>query len=375
MLRIFSCLLLSVLGLTLLGCPQSSTPSAGDSASGDPASAPSSTDAAAADGSDSASAETADKAGQSGMMQAPRQIVLIYSGNTHAKLLPTGRADLDNLSGGLSALTAEITAVEQEIVQYNRMRVANNGGDASAVRVDLDRGLIGDHPFLLLDYGGWYGNDLLMRPEATAMMLEAFSTLNYSAVALRDWQLLTPAELDVLRPMQPRPLLLNSPGEQPPDVDGLSRSLQRELLGSDWLVLSLPRLPETDREQYDRAMRPLIDACAREFELSGAEHCILLAAEQTGQVYRELQADTRFDVVIGAPGAMSVSEGFGEMPTDGPLLLPHLSDGGTQLARCHLIWTADSDQPLNFFFERREVSDDGNPDLPWRRRIAELSGR
>ncbi|MCB1188389.1 hypothetical protein KDL29_14595 [bacterium] len=304
---------------------------------------------------------------------APKQLVLIYSGNIHGRLLPAGSVAMDNLTGGLSALTAEVTAVEQEILNYNRMRVANSGGDASTVRVELDSGMIGDNPFMLLDYGGWYNPDLLEHPEQAALVLEAFSAMQYSAVAMRDWQLLSPDELKLVGGMQPRPLFLNTPGSQPGDISELSRVLVREAQDTDWAVLSLPRLPETERELYDRNILALLDDCAAELAISGAKYSILLAADQTGTVYKALQKDKRFTVVIGAPGTMSPGDGFGELPVDGPLMLPHLTDGGTQLARCHLIWTDESEGPVNFFFERREVKDNGSPDLPWRRRISELS--
>lgn len=307
-------------------------------------------------------------------MQAPKQLVIIYSGNTHARLRPAGKAEYGNLTGGLPALAAEITAVEQEVVQYNRMRVANNGGDPSAVRVDLDAGMIGEHPFMLLDYGGWFSADLAGNPAPSALMLEAMARLRYTAVALRDWQLLDQQEAAALAGLPAGPTLLNTPGEQPQDVANLQRVVVRDVHGESWGIASLPRLPETDRELYDRYISLLLDECAAELELAGVEYAILLAADQTPSLYRSLATDTRFTAVIGAPAAMSVLAGFSEMPPDGPVMLPHLSDGGTELGRCHLIWEEGSRGPVNVFFERRDVMDSGDPDLPWRSRIEEMAG-
>ncbi len=316
-----------------------------------------------------ADAEDSSEALPPAQMQAPKQLVLVYTGNTHARLLPAGKAEFDNLTGGLPALAAEVAAVEQEIVQYNRMRVANDGGDPSLVRVDLDAGMIGDHPFMLLDYGGWYSPDLLKVPGHTALMLEAMTQMRYSAVALRDWQLLTPEELALVAGMSPLPPLVNSPGDQPAGLPSVQRVLLREVLGSQWGVASLPRLPELDRELYGKYISALLDDCAMELELSGAQFRILLAADQTPELYRALATDTRFNVVIGAPAAMSALAGFGEITGERPLMLPHINEGGTELARCHLIWDNESSGPVNYFFERREVHDDGSDFLPWRKRI------
>jgi hypothetical protein len=308
-------------------------------------------------------------------LQVQKQLVIVYTGNTHARLWPAGTAKFDNLTGGLPALAAEISAVELELVSLNRAQLANEGRDTSAIRVDLDSGLIGEQPFMLLDYGGWVGADLLQYPAHTALMLEAQRELRYTAVALRDWPLFSAQELALIAGFSLLPTLVNTPGEQPREFEQLSRIVLREVYGELWGIVSLPRLPEEDRDKYRQQISELVEQCAAELELSGAQHGILLAGDQTGDVYRELKQDRRFDIVIGAPGAMSAQPGFDEMPEDGPLLLPGLANGGTELGHCHIIWEDDNPLPRHYFFERRSVRDDDSEHLPWRRRIAQLDNR
>lgn len=361
---LFPRLSIMLLCLLLCGCPSRSTP------------APTG-DAAAAAAQAPTGPEEAPQAGAAldPQLLIQKQLVIIYSGNTHAQLRPSGAAEFDNLTGGLPALAAEISAVELELVNYSRAQVANTGGDTAAIRVELDRGLIGEHPFMLLDYGGWSGADLLQYPAYTALMLEAMSELRYTAVALRDWHLFSADELALVAGFSPLPPLVNTPGEQPEQFPQLSRTVLREVHGELWGIVSLPRLSEKDRTRYLQQIKVLVEQCAAELELSGAQHGILLAGDQTGDVYRALQHDQRFDIVIGAPGAMSALPGFDEMPLDGPLFLPGLADGGTELGHCHIIWEGDSLRPVHYFFERRTVLDDDSEHLPWRRRIAELDSK
>ena len=69
----------------------------------------------------------------------PKQLIIIYSGETLS--IPNENQSYTPAEGGLPALVKEIGDYEAQIVDYARMRVMNEGGDASRVRADFTTGM------------------------------------------------------------------------------------------------------------------------------------------------------------------------------------------------------------------------------------------
>ena len=368
-MRLLLCLLLILL-LLVAACQQRSTktgtPAAGQpqptgtSAADTGTSSGSAPDDTAAGGAES-QANTASAEG----LGAPRQVIIIYSGDTLS--IPEINSDYKPPQGGLCALAATIADYETQIVDYNRKRVENAGGDPSAVRADFKAGLLGDNPYLLLDYGGWERPNDPYGELFVELQFRLYRDLHYFAVGGKLYEQLDPERWQKYLGLRDAPALLVSAGEARAPALSIRPLATRELQGQLWGVVMAP-LPRVEGDPSTR-IRKFVEAAAGELERADCGFGVLLCAGGPGTLYDELAGDARFDVVIGCKPGKAVDEGFGEMPAAGPLMLPELQGGARQLGVCHIIYPRDGEQPEAFHFLRLTCADDGSQPFPYRQQV------
>ena len=75
--------------------------------------------------------------------------------------------------------------------------------------------------------------------------------------------------------------------------------------------------------------------------------------------------------LFGAPQSRGVSDGYGEMPAAGALLLPALTANGREIGVCHLYYTDGGDRPVQYYFSRKPCIDDLQSPLPFRDQVTE----
>lgn len=305
----------------------------------------------------------------------PRQLILFYTGDTLS--IPEANADYRPPQGGLPALANAITAAQSQILRYNQLRVQNEGGDAGKVRADYEHGLIGDNPYMLLDYGLWE------RPKDTAgdiyvqLYLNMYKLLHYTAVSSALYDSLSAERWQQYAMVAPK-------GFQLLITAGVSRGatlptvpiVTRELYGQKWGVVAIPipdlaaGAPEQTAAQMTQQMQAYVEQAAAVLQHNGCTRAILLASGAPRTFYQQLAQDKRFTVVIGAHPAVAAAVGYHEMPTAGALLLPVLNGGGRELGVCHLCFTPAGDQPFVYSFERVVCTDDRSPTYPFRKQVA-----
>ena len=298
--------------------------------------------------------------------QAPRQFVLIYSGDTLS--MPATLQGYDPPEGGLCALGAAVTDYMALITGYNRQRVLNEGGDAGAIRTDLEQGLLGEHPFMLLDYGGWERPNDFAGEHYVALYLKMYDTFGYSAVGAKLYEQLAPGRWDAYRPLVPENLtVLNSAGTPLGDAIPTVPVITREIHGARWGVVSVP-MPEKT-EGYDTKLTGYIETAAGLLAQTQCAHGILMLPGAPGLVYTNLKTDPRFTAVVGAARGKSVPEGYGTMPEQGAVLLPEVNPGGRSIGICHFYYGEDATAPDMFFFTTMAACDDGTQPLPFRPQV------
>jgi hypothetical protein len=302
-----------------------------------------------------------------------KQLVLIYTGDTLSALQPINNNDEAGKIlrlGGLSALTAEIISYEHSITAMTRQRVEETGGDVGKVRADAQQGVLGVHPYLLLDYGGWERDGDSAGRGYVELQLRMYRDLKYAAVGMKLYERLTSAAWKSYAGLAVPPVLVNSAGERRREAPPAVPVITRVVHGALWGVAGIP-LPAKDNPDPFAAMDGYVEAAAGELAQRGCKFRILLCSGGPKSLYEKLQHDKRFNVVIGvAPPSMAEPQGFGKIRPDGPVMLPELNWGGQEFAACHLIYPTDGEAPAEFNFERHVVQDDLQSPLPYRKQVA-----
>lgn len=298
----------------------------------------------------------------------PKQLILIYTGHTLSR--PDTLREFVPAEGGLSALTASILDYEAQITDFNRRRVLNEGGNADEIRTDLERGFLGDHPFMLFDYGGWSRQNDFLGDIYVALYLRMFSALKYTGVGCLRFTRLPPERWEAYRQQAPEDFkLLVSAGQPQGETIPVVNLITREVHGGLWGAAALPIPPKEDDPQA--ALEEYIEQAAALLDGAGCKFRILLFADGLPSLYDRLAKDTRFDVVIGVPPPRGVPDGYGEMPSGGALLLPSLSANGREFGVCHLYYTESGDRPVQYYYSRKPCYDDLHSPLPFRNQVAE----
>lgn len=313
-------------------------------------------------------------------LAAPRQLILIYSGDTLSRAGPS--LDQSPPEGGLCALAATIADYQGMMVEFNRRRVENAGQDASHLRVDYDAGLLGEHPYMLLDYGGWTRpNDFAGAPYVE-LYLRMFEALAYTAVGCKLYQRLPAERWDAYTERPPdRFRLLVSAGELRAEALPSVPIVTREVRGRRWGIVHVPlpsdpgpaafNSPEEHIGQQAAQLDGYVTEAAGRLADNECDYSILLLSEGPSSLYRELAEEAPFTVIIGAPPALSVPEGQGLMPSRGALLLPTLTGNGREIGVCHVYFTETGDKPEMYYFSLKPCIDDVNQPWPFRPQVAE----
>lgn len=312
--------------------------------------------------------------------EAPQQLILIYSGDTLSRTEMS--LDFSPPEGGLCALAATIVGYEAQIVELNRLRVLNAGGDPTGLDVDYEQGLLGEHPYMLLDYGGWSRpNDFAGGPYVE-LYFRMFEALSYTAVGCKLYHRLQRERWQAYRQLAPEGFsLLSSAGEPRPEALAAIPVVTREVRGKRWGVVSVPLPVDPGPEQFETLKeytghnRAQLTACLDEASAAlaeaGCDYSILLFSEGPPSLYDELAEDPRFTVVIGAPARRGVGEERGTMPGGGALLLPELNGSGREIGVCHIYFTPEGDVPQQYYFSRKPCIDDPQQPYPFRPQVAE----
>ena len=306
---------------------------------------------------------------------APRQLILFYTGDTLS--IPEANKDYHPHQGGLPALVNAITSAQSQILRYNQLRVQNEGGDAGMVRADYERGLIGDNPYMLLDYGLWE------RPKDAAgglyveLYFNMYKLIHYTAVCSALYDSLAAERWQQYITIAPKGFrLLNTAGTARGTTLPTVPIITRELYGEKWGVVAVPTAGaaeealEQSAQQLQEKMQAYIEQAAAVLQKNRCTRSILLASGAPRTFYQQLAQDKRFTVVIGAHPAVAAAVGYHEMPTGGALLLPALNGGGRELGVCHLCFTPAGDKPFVYSLERVICTDDGSPTYPFRKQVA-----
>ncbi|MBN2082313.1 hypothetical protein JW859_08920 [bacterium] len=300
----------------------------------------------------------------------PKQLVLIYTGHTLSRVQAS--ADFDPPEGGLSALMATIIDYEAQIVEYNRRRILNAGGNADHIQTDLENGFLGEHPFMLLDYGGWSRPHDYVGAPYVGLYLRMFTALKYTAVGCTLYNRLPPERWEAYRQRAPEGFsVLVSVGDVHPQALPRVDIVTREVHGDLWGVVAVPS-PGEDTADPIAVQQAFINQAAEVLKETGCRFGILLLADGGPSVYQELAEDSRFTVVIGAASRLAAVDGYGEVTEQGPVLLPALAAGGREVGVCHLYYADGGDRPVQYYFSRKPVVDD-DPELPlpFRPQVAE----
>ena len=299
--------------------------------------------------------------------------MLIYTGDTLSALEPLNANDEKGAvhkAGGLSALTAELFSYEQSITAMTRQRIVNKGEDASGIVADAERGLLGEHPYLLLDYGGWERATDPAGLPYVQLQLRMFRDLHYAAVGCTMYERLAPelwreyARLEL-------PPLVRSAGQERAEAPPHVPVVIRDVHGAKWGVAAVPLPPGTGAEEDPFALiKQYVEQAALALEQAGAEHSILLCRGGPQSLYTALSEDIRFDVVIGvSQRSLADQEGMGKIRATGPVMLPELQTGGREFGTCHLIYPTSGAAPVQFNFQLHPVEDDLTSPFPYRRQV------
>jgi hypothetical protein len=303
-----------------------------------------------------------------------KQLIIIYTGDTLS--IPEANDDYKPPEGGLSGLYNAITAYEGQILRFNQLRVENEGGDASQVRADFDAGMLGDNPFMLLDYGYWERPNDVAGELLVKLYLEMYTKLRFTAVASTLNNQLQPQQWRAYKSVAPTSFhLLLSAGAPALDAIASDPIVTRELYGAKWGVVSIPvpavaSVPPQEIEQVAlKEMQGYVEAAAAKLKQARCQYSVLLATGGPASLYQALQQDKRFTVVLGAPVRNSAKTGYGACPASGPLMLPALEGGGRELAACHLIYPPAGSRPSQYNLVRLRCTDDGKQPYPYRKQV------
>lgn len=294
------------------------------------------------------------------------QLIIMYTGDTLSAAQPA--EGFDPPQGGIPALANAVAEYQRSIVYFNQLRVSEAGGDPSAIRADRANGMLGQHPFMLVDYGGWErAND-----GAGAPLVELFLTyitdFGYNAVGSTLYARLAPERWDAYTAVNPGVELLVSAGSAQGDPLPSVRTVTREVHGSLWCIVAVP-LPRVEDGDPFELIHQYVDEARAQVVATGAEYSVLLLAEGPAGLYRDLAEDGRFTVVIGAPGKVAAAPGYGELSPGGTLILPELNPSGRQLGVCHLQY--DGERPARYHLLLNDCLENESMPYPYRNQAAE----
>ena len=301
----------------------------------------------------------------------PKQVILMYTGDTLSQATP--RRELDSTEGGLSALAHAVSDYQVQIVDFNRLRVEEEGGDPASIRADLDAGMLGEHPFLLMDYGGWERPNDYAGHVYVALYFRYFTDFRYCAVAGRAYSTLSSKRWEAYGELSYPPTLLVTGAESVPGALASEPVVLRELHGQLWGIAAPPHPSSSENGDMLESFQQCLEAA--EAELAGTEclYSIVLFAQAPTAIYRAQAEDSPFTVVIGADPRTGIQPGYGEMPDGGALLLPTLEPSGRQAAACHLYFEPDGGKPVMYNFIIIECPEDETQPWPYRRLVNEAS--
>lgn len=313
-------------------------------------------------------------AGQPTDGAAIRQLILLYTGDTLS--IPQANDDYAPPEGGIGALVKAITDYEGQILYYNQQRVANAGGDASLVRADFERGMLGDNPFMLLDYGLWERPNDPAGQLYVKLFFDMLDQLHYTAAGCTLYPKLSAEILRQYAQLKPKKasLVLSTGAGAETPLAPLA-CVTRELYGQRWGVVGIPApvvTPAAPAQMLAQAQSQLADsAAAAEAVLRdyGCTYSILLAPGGPPEFYAELARSKRFTVVLGGHPAAAVGVGRYPWPA-GALILPALNGGGRELGICHVSFAAGGGTPSEYFFTRQACTDEGAAVFPYRQQVA-----
>jgi len=295
--------------------------------------------------------------------------VLIYSGDTLAKV----DAEVRELPvrGGLPALAATIINYEDMITEYNRRRIVNEGGNAEHIGTNLEQGFLGEHPFMLLDYGGWTRpNDFAGAPYVELYM-QMFLALKYTAIGSKLYDQLPPERWEAYIEHTPEGFaMLASAGNPQSETLPVVRVVTRDVHGSKWGVVCVP-LPRPFEMDAVEGTQAYIEQAADELAAANCKYSILLLSEAPSAIYRKLADDPRFTVVIGAPGHLAVPEGYGNVPESGAIILPAVDAGARSIGTCHVYYSDTGNEPLMYNFCAKTCDEDFSLPFPFRKQVEE----
>jgi hypothetical protein len=350
-------LLLPLLPLLLVfaGCP----PGSGDTASTPPAARP--------------PGQGGPANGQAQPAAPIKQLILLYTGDTLSAAAPINNNDEAGSilrQGGVSALSAALLEYQRSITALTRQRILDQGGDASGIKADSTAGVLGEHPYLLLDYGGWEREEDSAGAPLVRLQLRMYDYFKYAAVGIKLYQRLDSAQWQAYGKDGYPAGLLNSAGPQRSAAPAAQRVVTRKVHGAKWGIASVP-LPPKEGDPFG-AIDDYVEQAAQALADAGCQYRILLCPGGPKELYQRLAKDKRFTVVIGAnPPGLCASEGIAKLPADGPLLLPELEWGGQQFGACHLIYPTDGAAPTEYNFSLHKVIDDMESPYPYRKQVAE----
>jgi len=304
----------------------------------------------------------------------PKQLIIIYTGETLS--IPEENESYTPAEGGLPAVARTIDEYEAQIVDYTRMRVLNEGGDPSRVKADSAKGMLGDSPYVLLDYGLWERPNDEHGDLYVGLYLRMFANLHYAAVGAMLYERLSPERWEQYRAVAPLGFEVLASAGQPqgsplPTVPIVTRVVH----GDTWGIVAIPqpRLSEGPPEQVNAAaakrMIGFLDGAAAELKRAHCRFSILLAADGPDEMYAKLLKDKRFTVVIGAAKRYAVAQGYGDMPANGAVLLPPVNPGGREIGVCHLYYPTAGDRPFQYYFSKKKCVHPVVPPIPYGKQV------
>ena len=304
---------------------------------------------------------------------APRQIILFYTGDTLS--IPDANTSYTPPEGGVAALSQELLTYQRRIVQYNRERVESEVGDGTKITTDFENGLLGEHPYLLMDYGGWERINDPVGEIYVDVYAQFYDYFNFSAVGSKLYQEVSDEEWQKYRAAAPELKLLVSAGEHNANALESIEIVTRTAHGELWGIAAIP-LPDVAGMAKEEAF-PLIEksfgeyveSAAAALATSGCKYSVLMAPGWGTAQYETIQDDPRFTVVIGAHPRVSAAEGYGDLHAGKPLLLPELTPRGRQLGVCHLYWPVAGSAPDMYYLTLRSVQDDQTQPYPYRTQV------
>lgn len=300
---------------------------------------------------------------------ADKQLILFYTGDTFSQL--AANVTYTPAEGGLPALAHALGEEQKRIVEYVQLRLQNEGQDPAQAKADAEQGLLGGHPYMLLDYGGW---ERIHDPQGdpyVAQYFQFFKDFHFTPVCALNCDTAPEGLWERYARLPDAPYFLSCGAVAPPPRS--SKIYLRKIHGESWGLTAIPYI-ETGSLDDNSAITEIqrrIDAGQSALTGLRCKYMVLAAPNirQRG-VYDKLKEDSRFIAVIGGPPSMAPEEGFGKLGS-GPLMLPALNGGGRELGICHFIY-GESGKPLEYNFRRVKVVEDNSAPYPYRQQCGDL---